>query len=148
MNIEYKRGGYLISTDKLKLDLDVIHSFLATSYWAENIPRQVVERAIEHSLCFGVYEGDKQVGFARVVSDYATFAYIADVFILESYRGKGLSKWLMERIMAHPDLQGLRRCLLATRDAHELYRKYGFEGVRNPERFMEISNPDIYKQQA
>ena len=139
-------GRFLISTDRAKLDLDVIHRFLARSYWAAGVPRATVARSIENSLCFGVYDGADQVGFARIVSDFATFAYIADVFILEPYRDRGLGKELMASIMAHPDLQGLRRWSLATRDAHGLYAQYGFTALENPSRMMEIANPDVYSR--
>ena len=141
---EWRRGAYLISTDKRKLDLAVVHGFLATSYWAMGVPMEVVERSVEHSLAFGVYEDNRQVGFARVITDRATFAYLADVFILEPSRGKGLGTWLIEVVLSHPELQGLRRWMLATRDAHELYRKVGFTNMASPERFMEIANPDAY----
>jgi GNAT superfamily N-acetyltransferase len=144
--VEYRKGRYLISTDKSRLDLDVIHGFLTRSYWAAGIPRQIVEKSVEHSLCFGLYDGAEQVGFARVISDFATFAYLADVFVLESHRGRGLSKWLMERIMAHPELQGLRRWMLATRDAHGLYRRYGFGPLEAPDNYMVIARPNIYTE--
>jgi GNAT superfamily N-acetyltransferase len=127
-----------ISTDPSRLDLDVIHGFLATSYWAAGIPRQTVERAVRHSLCFGAFAGDRQVGFARVISDYATYAYICDVFVVPTHRGRGVGKQLMAAIMAHPDLQGLRRWTLFTRDAHGLYRQYGFGEPRHPKRLMEV----------
>jgi GNAT superfamily N-acetyltransferase len=136
-----RRGEYLISTDKSRLNLGVVHDFLSNSYWAVGVPLEVVERSIENSLVFGVYEGEEQVGFARVVTDYATFAYLADVFVLESHRGRGLGKWLIEAVVSHPDLRGLRRWMLATGDAHELYRKYGFAGLGRPEIFMEIHTP-------
>jgi GNAT superfamily N-acetyltransferase len=141
---EYSRGEFTISTDAARLDLDVIHRFLTTSYWAAGIPPNVVKRSIEHSLCFGVYHQDRQVGFARVISDYATFAYLADVFIIEAYRGQGLARWLVEVITAHPDLQGLRRWMLATRDAHALYEKVGFVGIKAPDRWMERHFADVY----
>ena len=141
MSRELRRGEYLISTDKSRLDLGVVHDFLSTSYWAVGVPLEVVERSIENSLVFGVYGGEEQVGFARVVTDYATFAYLADVFVLESHRGRGLGKWLIEAVVSHPDLRGLRRWMLATGDAHELYRKYGFAGLGRPEIFMEIHTP-------
>ncbi len=144
MTCEWRRGDYLISTDKNRLDLAVIHDFLTKSYWAEGIPLETVKRAIEHSLSFGVYRDDQQVGFARLVTDYATFAYLADVFILEPFRGQGLSKWLLEVVMAHPDLQGFRRWILGTKDAHGLYQQFGFTELRWPERFMEKLVPDIY----
>jgi GNAT superfamily N-acetyltransferase len=135
---EYRRGKYSISTDKTRLDVGLLHDFLSHSaYWALGRPLPVVEKSIEHSLCFGVYADDAQVGFARVVTDYATFAWLCDVFILDAYRGQGLGKWLIECIVAYPDLQGLRRFVLATGDAHELYRRYGgFEVLDHPERWM------------
>ena len=137
---------YEISADPHRLDVEVIHTFLAEdSYWARGIPRSTVQRAIENSLCFGVYHGAAQVGFARIVSDRSTFALLADVFILEAHRGKGLSKWLVRCVVEHDDLQGLRRFLLATSDAHGLYRQFGFEALGNPSRFMEIVRPDIYR---
>lgn len=141
---EWQRGAYLISTEKSRLDLQTIHDFLAKSYWSEGIPIETVRRAIERSLTFGVYHDEQQVGFARVVTDSATFAYLADVFILASFRGQGLGVWLMEVVMAHPDVQGLRRWLLATRDAHSLYQKVGFTALHAPDRFMEKLVPDIY----
>lgn len=134
-----------ISTDEKRLDVDRIHRFLSEeSYWAKNIPRATLERSIEHSLCFGAYDGDEQVGFARVVSDRAVFAYIGDVFVVASHRGCGVSKQLMEAIRTHPDLQGLRRWYLLTRDAHALYAQYGFRSLDNPPRHMEIFVPDVY----
>jgi GNAT superfamily N-acetyltransferase len=132
-------GAYEISTDPTRLDLDVIHNYLAEeSYWAPGIARSLVERSVQNSLCFGVYSLGGQVGFARVVTDKTTFALLADVFILAPHRGKGLSKALMQAVMAHEDLQGLRRFLLLTSDAHGLYRQYGFEELGNAWRFMEI----------
>jgi N-acetylglutamate synthase-like GNAT family acetyltransferase len=144
-HIEHRRGNFVVSTDSARLDLDVIHGFLTRSYWAEGIPRETVERSIAKSLCFGVYEGERQVGFARVITDYATFAYLADVFIVESHRARGLSKFLMECIVKHPELQGLRRWMLATRDAHDLYAKFGFQPIAKADRFMELHNPEVYK---
>jgi N-acetylglutamate synthase-like GNAT family acetyltransferase len=140
------KDNYSITTDKTKLDIDFIHQFLTGSYWAEGISKEIVSRSVNGSLCFGVFDGDKQIGFARMVTDKATFAYLADVFIDKAYQGKGLSKWLMQVIMQHPDLQGLRRILLATRDAHGLYKQSGFTQLNNPERWMQIHNPDVYKQ--
>lgn len=145
---EIEKNGYLISTDPARLDIAVIHQYLSKeSYWAQNIPKEVVQRSIDHSLCFGIYYKEQQVGFARLVTDRATFAYLADVFILPGHRGKGLSKWLMETIHAHPDVQGLRRWLLGTRDAHGLYAQFGWTPL--PEelaaRFMQLHNPDVYK---
>ena len=141
-------GRFLISTDRSKLDVDVIHKFLARSYWAEGIPRETVERAIENSLCFGVYDNARQIGFARVISDFATYAYVADVFILEPYRERGLGKELMASIMAHPDLQGLRRWSLGTRDAQGLYTQFGFKPVVNTRArtVMEIVDPEVYSR--
>jgi N-acetylglutamate synthase-like GNAT family acetyltransferase len=139
------KSDYLISTDKTKIDISYVHSFLTRSYWSPGIPVEIVRKAIEGSLCFAVYHNNKQVGFARVITDKATFAYLADVFIDENYRGRGLSKWLMATIMKHPDLQGLRRMLLTTKDAHGLYAQFGFIPINNPERFMIINNPEVYK---
>jgi len=170
--VESRRGEFLVSTDPARLDLDVIHNFLTNCYWAKAIPREVVARSIEHSLCFGIYDctgensapgaealGAKwsraersepeprspQVGFARVVSDFATVAYLGDVFVLESHRGRGLGKWMVECIMQHPALQGLRRWILLTRDAHELYAKSGFTSLKKPDRYMELHCPDVYQ---
>ena len=128
------------------MDIDLIHSFLTRSYWAEGISKEIIGRSIEGALCFGVFENDKQVGFARMITDKATFAYLADVFIIDDYRGLGLSKWLMEVIMSYPDLQGLRRMMLATRDAHDLYKKFGFTPLNNVDRWMHIHHPDVYKE--
>lgn len=144
--VEHRRESYLVSTDRGKLDLDVIHTFLTSCYWCPGIPREVVARSIQGSLCFGVYEGERQVGFARVITDYATYGYIADIFILESHRGRGLSKWMMECIMGHPALQGLRRWSLVTRDAHGLYQPFGFVRPADPDRYMEIIKRDIYRK--
>lgn len=146
MHATLTKDGLTLSTDPARLDLDVIHNFLTHSYWAEGIPRDVVARSIENSLCFGIYESEKQVGFARVVSDFATYAYVGDVFILEPYRGRGLSEWMMGAIMDHPRLQNLRRWTLLTRDAHGLYAKFGFAPVAKPERYMELHNPGVYKR--
>jgi GNAT superfamily N-acetyltransferase len=133
-----RRGDFLISTDSALLDLPLLHDFLANrSYWATGRPLSVVQRGIEHSICFGLYEQGRQVGFARVVTDRATFAWLCDVFVLEAYRGRGLSKWLIECVMAYPALQGLRRFLLVTRDAHGLYSRYGFTPLADPSFFME-----------
>ena len=126
MPTEWKRGEYAISSDPKRLDLGFVHGFLTTSYWAQNISEEAVRRSVEHSLCFGVYHEQTQVGFARVITDRATFAYLADVFITEQHRGRGLGKWLIETIVTHPELSGLRRWILVTRDAHDLYRKCGF----------------------
>jgi GNAT superfamily N-acetyltransferase len=137
--------AYEVSTDAARLDRDLIFGFLRTSYWAHNIPRQVVERAIDHSLCFGAYTGNVQAGFARVITDRATFAYLADVFVVPEHRGRGVSKLLMQTILAHPDLQGLRRFLLATQDAHGLYTRFGFKPLTSPEHYLTIHNPDVYQ---
>ena len=143
--MEITKGEFTISTDKSRLQFDVIYRFLIEeSYWSQGRTREQTERAIEHSLCFGVYQGDRQIGFARVVSDFATFAYLGDVFVLEEFRGRGLSKWLMETIVEYPELQGLRRWILATRDAHGLYEQYGFAPLRFPDRWMEKTAPDAY----
>lgn len=128
----------LISTDKALLNTEVIYNFLNSSYWAQGRTLQVIKKSIRNSLCFGVYLYGQQIGFARVITDYATFAYLADVFILEEYRGNGFSKKLLKYILSHPDLQNMKRWMLATRDAHNLYRKFGFTQLKNPERFMEI----------
>ena len=143
--MDFIKDKFYISTEKEKMDIDLIHSFLTRSYWAEGISKEIVRRSIEGALCFGVFENEKQIGFARMITDRATFAYLADVFIIEEYRGLGLSKWLMEVIMSHPDLQGLRRIMLATRDAHELYKKFGFTQLNNVDRWMHIHYPDVYK---
>jgi GNAT superfamily N-acetyltransferase len=144
--VEFRRGEFLISTDPSRLNLDVIHGFLTNCYWAKGVPREVVERSIEHALCFGVYDGSgAQVGFARVISDFATIAYIGDVFVLDTYRGRGLGRWLMECIRQHPALQGLRRWILTTRDAHGLYSQAGFTPVKFPERYMELHDPQVYE---
>jgi GNAT superfamily N-acetyltransferase len=157
--VEHRRGEFLISTDPARLDLDAIHNFLTNCYWARGVPREVVARSIEHALCFGVYDGTTprlakearhgapgQVGFARVISDFATVAYVGDVFVLEAHRGRGLGKWLMECIMKHPALQNLRRWILTTRDAHGLYAQVGFTPVKSPERYMERHDPNVYER--
>jgi len=139
-----ERGPFSISTDPERLDVDVIWAWLRESYWSPGIPRAAVERGIRNSIPFGIYEGPRQVGFARVITDRASFAYLADVFVEPGARGRGLSSWLMEVIAAHPDLQSLRRFLLATRDAHGLYAKHGFRPLARPEYFMEIHRPNTY----
>jgi GNAT superfamily N-acetyltransferase len=136
MVLERNVDEYIISTDKTKLDLNVIHSYLVSCYWAKGIPKDVVARSIEHSLCFGVYLGNEQVGFARVITDYATFMYVADVFILEPHRGKGLSVAMMDMVVNHPDLQGIRTWTLLTKDAHKLYEKFDFQNHADPTRLM------------
>lgn len=145
---EFSNRRYSITTDAQRLDIDAIHAYLSRSFWAEGIPKATVAKAIAHSLCFGLFDGDKQVGFARVVTDRATFAYLCDVYVLETHRGHGLGKWLIETVMAHPDLQGLRRFQLVTRDAHGLYSRHGFESPLNPERHMEIFRHGMYLERS
>ena len=143
--MEWKNGEFIIDNDKTKLQFDVIQRFLSEeSYWAKNRTPEQTRTAIEHSICFGLYHNDAQIGFARVVTDRAAFAYLGDVFVLDEYRGRGLGKWLMETIVAHPELQGLRRWVLATRDAHGLYEQFGFEPLKFPDRWMERPAPDAY----
>jgi GNAT superfamily N-acetyltransferase len=146
--VERTFDDYLISTDPARLDLGVIHGFLRESYWAEAIPRDLVERAVQNSLCFGAYYRDEQIGFARVVTDYATFAYIADVFVLAPWRGRGISKALMAEVVRHPGLQNLRRWLLGTKDAHGLYQRFGFAAPSFPDRMMERADPSLYLRMA
>ncbi len=139
------QSHYTISTDKARLDLGFIHHFLSTkAYWCLHIPLETVRRSIDHSLCFGVFQDEEQVGFARVITDYATIAYLGDVFITPEHRGKGLSKELIRTIMEYPDLQGLRRWILLTGDAHGLYAQFGWAPAAHPERYMEVVNSDIY----
>lgn len=143
--MEWQKGEFTISTERAKLQIDEIQRFLTEeSYWARERTREQTETAIKNSLPFGVYKGENQIGFARVVSDFATFAYLGDVYILEEFRGLGLSKWLMETIVEYPELQGLRRWILATKDAHTLYEKYEFASLRFPERWMEKTAPNAY----
>ena len=146
MTTEWVRDGFTISTDPARIELDVVHGFLAASYWATGIPREVVRRSIEQSLCFGLYHEGRQIGFARVITDRATFAYLGDVFVLEAYRGRGLARWLLEVIQAHPDLRGLRRWVLLTRDAHALYRQAGWTSLAAPDRYMERWFKDAYRR--
>lgn len=142
--MNFTKGQYSITTDQQRLDIDAIHAFLSRSFWAEAIPKELVRKSIANSLCFGVFDGRSQVGFARVVTDRATFAYLCDVYILESHRGRGLGKWLIETVMTHPDLQHLRRFQLVTRDAHGLYAPHGFAAPADPEWQMEIFRPGLY----
>ena len=135
--MEYKYDKFIISDDPSRLDMDVICEFLSRSYWANKRPRDAVEKSIQYSLNFGVYDGERQIGFARVVTDRAVFAYLCDVFIHEEYRGQALGKWMMQCILAHPDLQGLRRWCLLTQDAHGLYEQFGFTELNDPSRWME-----------
>ncbi|MDP9125933.1 MAG: GNAT family N-acetyltransferase [Pseudomonadota bacterium] len=137
---------YDISSDPSRLQPDAIHAYLTRSYWSPGIPKDVVVRGIANALCFGIYLGESQVGFARVITDKASFAYLADVYVLEEHRGQGLSKRLVEKILAHPDLQGLRRVLLATADAHGLYAQFGFAPLARPQNMMEIRNPPAWLQ--
>jgi GNAT superfamily N-acetyltransferase len=146
--VEARQDTLLISTDPARLDPRAIHAYLTRSYWAQGIPLETVERSIAGAICFGMYDNEAQVGFARVITDRATFAYLADVYILESHRGRGLAKWLMRVILAHPDLQGLRRFALATRDAHGLYAQFGFTPLVAPDRHMEIARPNIYRNEG
>ena len=139
---EWQRGAYTISTDQARLNFDLIHDFLTNStYWAVGRTFETVKRSIENSVAFGIYEGERQVGFGRVVTDYATFAWVADVFVLEAARGRGLGTWLIEVMLSHPMLQGFRRWSLATKDAHEIYRRFGFSELKRPERWMERRDP-------
>jgi GNAT superfamily N-acetyltransferase len=144
VSLEASRDRFLISTDSDRLDIDAIHAYLTRSYWAGGISRDLVARSIAGSLCFGLYADNAQIGFARVITDRATFAYLADVYVLEAYRGFGLAKWLISVVVAHPDLQGLRRFMLATRDAHGLYEQYGFRTVESPRWLMEIVRVNPY----
>ncbi|MBE0544381.1 MAG: GNAT family N-acetyltransferase [Verrucomicrobia bacterium] len=136
---------YEISTDRRRFDVDQIHRFLSSCYWAANIPRCVVEQSIKHSLCFGAFCGGQQIGFARAITDYATFAYIADVFVVTEHRGRGVAKQLIRATLDHPDLQGLRRFLLATEDAHGLYARFGFKPLSHPEHYLSLHFPDVYR---
>jgi len=135
---------YRISTDRAEIDVVAVHKYLTSSYWSAGIPIEVVSKAIQNSLCFGVFKAKQQIGFARLVTDKATFAYLADVYILQEHRGQGLSKILLDQILQHQDCQGLRRIVLATKDAHELYKKYNFKQLSHPEKFMELWIPDVY----
>jgi len=141
-----RRGPYFLSTDPALLDVSLIHAFLSEqSYWAPGIPREIVERSLKNSLCFGLFHESQQVGFARVVTDRTTFAWLGDVFVIDAHRGQGLGKWMIESLLTHPDLQGLRRILLGTRDAHDLYARYGFKPLAEPSRFQEIHRPNLYR---
>lgn len=144
---EIQHAGYLISDDPARLDVDAIHAYLSRSYWAEGIPRDIVARAVANSLCIGIYTpADEQVGLVRVITDYTTFAYLCDVYVLEPHRKRGLSKAAMQAVMMHPRLQRLRRMQLVTQDAHGLYARHGFHVVAQPERHMERRDPDVYKR--
>jgi GNAT superfamily N-acetyltransferase len=143
---DFRNGQFLITTDVDRQDIEAIHAYLTRSYWAAGVPLEVVERSVRGSLC--LFDGGRQIGFARAITDRATYAYLADVYVLEAYRGRGLGTWLVETVMAHPDLQGLRRFALATRDAHGLYARFGFAPLAVPERHMEIARPDIYRREG
>lgn len=143
--INIYKDEFCISTDKTKLDIDSIHEFLSNkAYWSLNIPKDRVQISLQNSLCFGVYHNEQQIGLARVITDFSTIAYLGDVYILEAYRGMGLSKWLMQTIMSYPDLQGLRRWILLTGDAHGLYRQFGWTDIADPTKWMEHHNKDVY----
>jgi GNAT superfamily N-acetyltransferase len=143
--VEWIRDPYRVSCDPRHLDRDFVARFLADTYWAKGIPPGIVRKSLEGSICFALLDGHAQIGFARVISDRATIAYLGDVFVVPEFRGKGLGTWLMECVFAHPELQGLRRWMLVTRDAHELYRKFGFRQLARPEGFMELYNPEVYQ---
>ena len=140
------RGEYELSDERARLDVDAIHAFLTSAYWSPGIPRETVARALANSLAFALYHGATTIGFARFVTDRATFAYLADVFVVPGHRGQGLATWLVGTALTHPDLSGLRRVLLATRDRHKLYARFGFAPLARPERFMEIHDPDVYQR--
>lgn len=147
--LDVTQDSFRISTDPALLDLEVIYHYLSTeSYWAQGIPFETFKTSVDHSLNFGLYDGDRQIGYARIVSDFATVAYLGDVFVLSEYRGRGLSKWLMATVMAHPNLQGLRRWILLTRDAHGLYKQHGWQTIASPDRWMEKHQPDVYLPRA
>lgn len=141
-------SALLYTFDPAQFDIAAIHAFLASTYWSPNVPRDVVDRAIAGSLCIGVLDDGRQIGFARLVTDRATFAYLADVFVIPEYRGQGVSQEMLRRLFAHPDVQGLRRLMLATRDAHGLYEKFGFKPLAAPDRFMELHDPNVYATPA
>lgn len=146
-DITATKDDYLLTTDKTKLDLHMIHKFLSgESHWAKNIPFDRVKKSVENSLCFGLFFNDNQVGFARVISDFSTIAYLGDLFILKEHRGKGLSRWMLEEIMNYPELRGLRRWILVTKDAHEVYQQYGWAMVARPENWLEIHDPEVYSK--
>lgn len=145
---ECRQGGFTVTDDPALLNLDFIHHALAEeTYWAKGIPREVVERAVRHSLCFGLYDATRQVGMARVITDRATYAYLCDVFVAASHRGRGLGAWLVECLLKHPDLQGLRRFSLLTKDAHELYQRFGFHAPEEPDHYLEIRWRNVYGRQ-
>jgi GNAT superfamily N-acetyltransferase len=141
---QWQRNGFRLTNDLSEIDVDAVYAFLHESYWAKGIPLEVVQRSLEHSLNFGLLQGERLVGFARVVTDFATFAYVGDVFVLPEFRGQGLATWMMSCVVSHPELQSLRRWCLATRDAHHVYQRVGFETTKIPERWMEMVNPHVY----
>ena len=146
-NLTLYKDDYCISTDRSKLDIDAIHNFLSTqSYWCQNIPFEKVKKSVDNSLNFGLYYKDQQIGFARIISDFSTMAYLGDVYVIPEHRGKGLSKWMMQVIMSHPELQGLRRWMLLTADAHGLYKQFGWKEIANPDRYMEVHNKNVYQK--
>lgn len=145
--MDWKQGEFTITDRQEELDVETIHSFLCETYWAKGIPRSTVEKALKNSLCFGLFHNSRQIGFGRAITDRAVIAYLADLFVLPAYRGRGLGKWLVSCIRAHPELQGLRRWILVTLDAHGLYGQNGFVALRKPETFMEIHDPDIYQRE-
>jgi len=144
VHFERKRGNFCISTDPARLDVKAMHAYLSRSYWAAGIPEEIVAKSIQGSLCFGLFDAERQIGLTRVITDKATYAYLCDVYVLEDYQRSGLGQWLMEAVFSHPDLQSLRRFNLVTRDAHGLYAKFGFKPLKDPSRHMEIVRPDIY----
>ncbi len=145
--MKIQQGKYIISDEKDLMDIKIIHQYLSEeSYWCAGIPIEVVKKSIDGAHCFGIFHNENQIGFARVITDHATFAYLADVFVLSGHRGKGLSKWLIKTIVDNPELQGLRRWILATRDAHALYEQFGFTSLAKPDRFMELHNPNVYQK--
>jgi GNAT superfamily N-acetyltransferase len=146
--MEWTRGKFTVTTNPENQDLEVIHAFLQQSYWAKGIPKETVARSLKGALCFALLCSGKQIGFARVISDFATIAYLGDIFVLPEYRRQGLSKWLMDCVSSHPDLQGMRRWILATSDAHGLYEKHGFTALKQPNVFMERHNPNVYSTDA
>jgi len=143
--VEWLRDEFTVTCDPNRMDRELVSTFLASTYWAQNIPHSIVDKSMDGSMCFALLEADRQIGFARVITDRATIAFLADVFILPEYRARGLGTWLIECVLKHPELQGLRRWILVTRDAHELYRKFGFQPLARPEGFMELHNLDIYR---
>ena len=146
VDMQWTRDEFAVTTNPKHQDVDVIHGFLSQSYWSKGIPRETVVKSLKSALCFALMCNGRQIGFARVISDFATIAYLGDVFVLPEHRGKGLSKWLMDCVIAHPDLQGLRRWMLATSDAHGLYEQYGFAALKQPSVFMERHNPKVYSE--